>query len=79
MVASDRRLPGNGLCMPWLFALRLPNKILSYVQILFSRSPPKCRDIISISSSSSTELYVGDARGDYYGESAGSYMVKEFK
>jgi hypothetical protein len=27
----------------------------------------------------STRLFVGDARGDYYGESAGSYMVKEFK
>jgi hypothetical protein len=26
-----------------------------------------------------TRLFVGDARGDYYGESAGSYMVKEFK
>jgi hypothetical protein len=24
-------------------------------------------------------LFVGDARGDYYGESSGSYMVKEFK
>lgn len=30
-------------------------------------------------SSSSTRLAAGDAKGDYYGESAGSYMVKEFK
>lgn len=24
-------------------------------------------------------LNIGDAKGDYYGESAGSFMVKEFK
>ena len=25
-----------------------------------------------------TELRVGDARGDYYGESSGSFLVREF-
>ncbi len=39
---------------------------------------------ITIDSSPKTQFresrrWVGDARGDYYGESAGSYMVKEFK
>lgn len=33
----------------------------------------------SSSSCSSSRLWVGDARGDYYGESSGSFMVKEFK
>lgn len=27
---------------------------------------------------SATQLFSSDAQGDYYGESAGSYMVKEF-
>jgi hypothetical protein len=40
---------------------------------------PYVRDSRGQSPRPSICRYVGDARGDYYGESAGSFMVKEFE
>ena len=56
-------LPALSASVFWTFSLNL----------CFRLSISCCKHIVN------TKLNVGDARGDYYGESAGSYMVKEFK
>ena len=62
-----------------LTLLQLSFSKVLLVSAFVSRSPlPLSATKTTKSTTSTPTLYVGDARGDYYGESAGSYMVKEF-